>query len=171
MLSHWPIGHRQWSKKIRVVSDCKIRFKIFGNFFNKIRHTCCCPSELTMLSSPSFLHDRVQLPTTMTSSLDLVKMGKVAAFDVTAARARWSFSRNSPRFSLESEPPSGLPLEYMVANFPSKTNLQSWEKKRFSSQPVWPDWVIFLTVLVDKFTSKHGPNIWSLFGLFWKCHF
>ncbi len=76
-----------------------------------------------IVSSPSFLQDRFQLPTTMTSSHDFVNSGYVAEVEVTAARARWSFSRNSPRFSLESEPPSGLPLEYMVANFPSRTNL------------------------------------------------
>lgn len=37
--------------------------------------------------------------------------------------ARASFSRNSPRFSEESELPSGDPLEYIVASFPSKMNL------------------------------------------------
>ena len=39
---------------------------------------------------------------------------------LTAPRALCSFSKNSPLFSLESEPPSGLPLEYIVANFPSR---------------------------------------------------
>ena len=42
---------------------------------------------------------------------------------VTAALARCSFSRNSPRFSLESDPPSGEPDEYMVASLPSRMNL------------------------------------------------
>ena len=42
---------------------------------------------------------------------------------VTAALARCSFSRNSPRFSLESEPPSGEPDEYIVASLPSRMNL------------------------------------------------
>jgi hypothetical protein len=50
--------------------------------------TCCCPSELMMVSSPSFLQDRFQFPTTTTSSEDLLKIGKVAALEVTAARAR-----------------------------------------------------------------------------------
>ena len=52
----------------------------------------------------------------------LVKIGCGGLLALTAARARWSFSKNSPRFSEESEPPSGLPEEYMVASLPSSTN-------------------------------------------------
>ena len=105
--------------------------------------TCCCPSELIIESSPSFLQDKFQFPTTMTSSHCLVKRGKVVEFDVTADLARYNFSRNSPRFSLESEPPSGLPLEYIVASLPSNTNLSFLKKiklKTFNKVTIWiPD--------------------------------
>jgi hypothetical protein len=53
--------------------------------------------------------------------------------DDTTDLARCNFSRNSPRFSFESEPPSGLPLEYIVDNFPSRTNLD-FENKN--------DWIL-----------------------------
>ena len=49
--------------------------------------------------------------------------GKVLVAGRTAPLALCNFSKNSPRFSDESEPPSGEPLEYIVANFPSKINL------------------------------------------------
>ena len=85
-----------------------------------------------MVNSPSLAELRFQLPTAMMSELFLVKMGVATDPDrddsmaaaVTAARARCSFSKNSPRFSLESDPPSGEPDEYIVASLPSKMNLK-----------------------------------------------
>ena len=36
----------------------------------------------------------------------------------------------------------------------------------FSS--VWPDWAVFATYLVTKFSYECSPNTWQVFGLFWK---
>ncbi len=49
-----------------------------------------------------------------------VRTGWLAVPGLIWARTRCSLSRNSPRFSELSEPPSGLPDEYMVASLPSR---------------------------------------------------
>ena len=59
-----------------------------------------------MDSSPSFLQLKFQFPTVITkSSVVFVKSGLVFVAGRTAPRALWSFSKNSPLFSEESEPP------------------------------------------------------------------
>ena len=60
---------------------------------------CCWPSELWIWSSPSFLQSRDQLPTTRRVGLRWVRTGWLGVPLFTCVRARWSFSRNSPRFS------------------------------------------------------------------------
>ena len=60
----------------------------------------CCPSELCICSSPSFLHARDQLPTMMRPALWLDKIGWLLTPLLTWLLAFWSFSRNSPLFSV-----------------------------------------------------------------------
>ena len=55
-----------------------------------------------------------------TSTLEQLCAG---ASPLTLARARCSFSKNSPLFLLLSLPPSGLPLLYLVASLLSRMNL------------------------------------------------
>lgn len=62
-----------------------------------------CPSELWMCSWFSFWFCSTQLPTTSFRRLLDERMGWEAVPLRTAARARWSFSRNSPRFSGREE--------------------------------------------------------------------
>lgn len=61
---------------------------------------CCCPSELWIWISASFLDVRVQLPTTSRVGPVLDNIGIELLVHLTAARARCNFSRNSPRFSV-----------------------------------------------------------------------
>ncbi len=62
----------------------------------------CCPSELCTCSSPSFLHMSDQLPTMMRVTPGVDRMGWLTIPLFTWLRARWSFSKNSPRFSENS---------------------------------------------------------------------
>jgi len=62
--------------------------------------TTCCPSELWMCSSPSFRLANAQFPTTSLVCPGRERTGWLGVLGFTCARARWSFSRNSPRFSV-----------------------------------------------------------------------
>lgn len=61
---------------------------------------CCCPSELWMWISDSFLDVSDQLPTTSLVGPVLDNTGIELLVHLTAARARCNFSKNSPRFSV-----------------------------------------------------------------------
>jgi len=85
---------------------------------------CCCPSLFTILSSVGLLQLRLQFPTTIVASLGPPLNNSVdPAVGFTLALALCSFSKNSPLFSLESLPPSGLPELYIVASLLSRMNL------------------------------------------------
>ena len=62
--------------------------------------TTCCPSELWMCSSPSLRLANAQFPTTSLVCPGRERTGWLGVLGFTCARARWSFSRNSPRFSV-----------------------------------------------------------------------
>jgi hypothetical protein len=62
--------------------------------------TTCCPSELWMCSSPSLRLANAQFPTTSLACPGRESTGWLGVLGLTCARARWSFSRNSPRFSV-----------------------------------------------------------------------
>lgn len=67
---------------------------------------------------------RIQFPTTIVRSQGpVLNVSTDPRLGFTLDLALWSFYRNSPLFSLESLPPSGLPELYMVANLLSRMNL------------------------------------------------
>jgi len=59
----------------------------------------CCPSELWICNSPSLRLASAQFPTTSRTGPGRDSIGWLGVLGFTCARARWSFSRNSPRFS------------------------------------------------------------------------
>jgi len=88
---------------------------------SSFKMVACCPSVLTIASWLSWRQLKVQLPTIKVSEAIAVNIGWLTADAGTEALALCSLSRNSVRLSLELEPPSGLPLEYIVRSFPSRT--------------------------------------------------
>lgn len=81
----------------------------------------CWPSVFTTSKCPSCTHFNDQFPTVKLGPPGVERIDWLIALLGTCPLARCNLSRNSLLLSDELEPPSGLPLEYMVASLPSRT--------------------------------------------------